>query len=237
MPHRDLGDTFVPAVDAAVPTGHDTLQDRQDSTCVQSVEHPVWYGADFDTCSMTTTTAPCSVVFPSTSCHTVGPGRFLMADGMLESIKLWTVIGMTVFLTMLIPVSILWMRWKLSSPRRGGKRSISIQLEKNEDKGSSKQQATSESSSTPETASGNRRDLLGPNSRLDALNRLLGRDRGTRAGESGMRSYTIVIENFQLIAVQGTLKLSTMSTRMGRKQAITRTDASPLLCRLPGRRG
>lgn len=114
--------------------GARNLQERFESPCTQTVEVPVWNGVDYNTCSMQTTTAPCSVTFPLTSCRTTRPAPLPQPQGMSGTTKLWIVIGTTVFLTILIPVVVLWARWKLSAPRRGGKRSISVQLEKNEAK-------------------------------------------------------------------------------------------------------
>ncbi|CAD6586823.1 MAG: hypothetical protein ASARMPRED_002846 [Alectoria sarmentosa] len=128
------------------------LQERHESPCIQTVEVPVWYGVNYNTCSMQTTTAPCSVDFPETSCHTARPGPLLQSQGISGSTKLWVVISITIFLTMLIPVVVLWARWKLSAPRRGGKRIISVQLEKDEAKKATSTPSSS-SSSTPKSGS------------------------------------------------------------------------------------
>ena len=159
------------------------LQHREDSTCRQTVELPVWYGADYNTCSMQTTTAPCFVSFPTKSCRTARPGPLLEAYGMSGSTRLWIVIGVTIFLTMGIPVVVLWLRWKLRAPRRGGKRSISVQLEKMEVRKSPK--ATSGSSSTLGTDS---KPTKMPSGGRNILDRLLGRNRGKPAQGPGTKS-------------------------------------------------
>lgn len=192
---------FAPLVDNArtVSSTAFALHDRHDSTCIQTVELPVWYGADYNTCSMQTTTAPCSVSFPTDSCHTALPGPLSEPYGMPGSTELWIVIGVTIFLTMIIPVVILWLRWKLSTRRRRGKRSISVQLEKMEVKKSSK--ATSGSSSTsdtnskptsPETSAGKEepQTLNGGRSFLD---RLLGRNRGSLARDLGTQFSIVAV--------------------------------------------
>ena len=189
MPQQDLGQAFTPVVDAdrtGLPTSF-SLQDRDDSTCIQTVKLPVWYGVDYNTCSMQTTTAPCSVSFPTTSCHTARPDPLLTEDNMSESKRLWIVVGLTIFFTVFIPVFILWVRWKLTAPRRDGKRSISVQLERNEVKKSSKR--TSSTSSTREAASKptssqaprSRKDPQGPN------------NHGSKAQDPGTQTQVIVI--------------------------------------------
>ena len=145
--HQDSSMAFAPVLDTASMAS----STRLDSACIQTVEVPVWYGADYNTCSIQTTTATCSVSFPTTSCHTARPRPLPELDGMSEAARLWIVFGVAILLMVIIPVLILWARWKISAPRRNGKRSISIELEKNRDKKSSK--ATSASSSTPETSS------------------------------------------------------------------------------------
>ncbi len=110
-----------------------SLRERWDDSCTQTVEVPVWYGLDYDICSMQSMTAPCSVSFPAASCHThLPPSQPLIKDGLSGTTQLWIVIGVSVFFVILVPVTVLWIRWKLINPRRGGKRSISVQLEKNE---------------------------------------------------------------------------------------------------------
>lgn len=80
--------------------------------------------------TLATTTAPCSVSFLTTFSHTARPLPLPKSDGMSDSRKLWIVIGVAILLTIIIPVLVLWIRWKLSAPRRSGKRSVSIELEK-----------------------------------------------------------------------------------------------------------
>lgn len=175
------------------------LHERQDSTCIQTVELPVWYGVDYNTCSMQTTTAPCFVSFPAHSCHTARPGPLPELYGMSALTKLWIVIGVTIFLTMIIPVVILWLRWKLSTRRRGGKRSISVQLEKMEVKKASK--ATSGSSSTSDTDSkptslktpGDKEEPQAIDGGRSLLDRLLGRNRGSSARDSGSQFSIVVV--------------------------------------------
>ena len=139
-----------------------TLEERQEPGCLQTVEVPVWYGSDYNTCTMQTTAAPCSVSFPQVSCHTSRPAMTKPSQAMSGTTRLWIVIGVTILLTILIPVVVLWTRWKFRAPRRGGKRSISVQLEKNEAK-----KSTSPASSAP-------------NRGRNFLDRLLGRNRGIR---------------------------------------------------------
>lgn len=158
------------------------LQERHESPCIRTVEVPVWYGVDYNTCSMQITTALSSVNFPTTSCHTARPGPLLHSQGYSGTGKLWIVISITVFLTVLIPVVVLWARWKLSAPRRGGKRSISVQLEKYEAKRTTSTSSSSPfstpksgSNSNPSSTSGNGIQPQAPNGRRNALDRLLGR--------------------------------------------------------------
>lgn len=116
-----------------LPTATQSLQKRQDDSCIQTIEVPVWYGSDYNTCSMQSMTAPCSVSFPAASCHTHSPpSQPLPKDGLPGSTKLWIIIGVSIFFVIFIPVVVLWAGWRLSKPRRVGKRSISVQLEKNE---------------------------------------------------------------------------------------------------------
>lgn len=171
------------------------LQERHESPCTQTVEVPVWYGVDYNTCSMQTTTAPCSVDFPETSCHMARPGPLLQSQGMSGTGMLWIVIGITIFLTMLIPVVVLWTRWKLSAPRRGGKRSISVQLEKDEAKkatstpsSSSSSTSKSSSNSKPSSKSESGNQLQAPNGRRNALDRLLGRNQANAEQTAGTYS-------------------------------------------------
>ncbi len=147
-----------------------SLQERRDDSCTQTVEVPVWYGLDYNTCSLQSMTAPCSVSFPAASCYThLPPSQPLIKHGLSATTQLWIVIGVSVFFVILIPVTVLWSRWKLMNPRRGGKRSISVQLEKNEgtktrSKESSKSGSGSKSTSIvsvgrPSTPSGGGRML------------------------------------------------------------------------------
>lgn len=199
--NQDPRVVFAPLVDnvRTVSTTAFALHDRHDSTCIQTVELPVWYGVDYNTCSMQTTTAPCSVSVPTDSCHTALPGRLPEPYGVSESTRLWIVIGVTIFFTMIIPVVILWLRWKLSTRRRGGKRSISIQLEKMGVKKASK--ATSGSSSTSDTdskptspkTSGGKEEPQALNGGRSVLDRLLGRNRGSSARYSGTQFSTMVV--------------------------------------------
>ena len=110
---------------------------------------------------------------------------------MSGSTGLWIVIGVTILLTITIPLITLWVRWKLKSPRRGGKRSISVQLEKTEVKKASK--AILGSSSTSETdskssssrISGSKKKSQVPHGGQDVRGCLLGRDRSSPAQHSG----------------------------------------------------
>ena len=118
---------------------------------------------------------------------------------MLGSTELWIVLGVTIFLTIIIPVVTLWVRWKLSGPRRGGKRSISVQLEKMDVKKSSK--ATSGSSSAPDTdsksspskISGSKKKSQMPHGGQNVPGRLLGKDRGSPAQRSGTKILIMII--------------------------------------------
>ena len=154
----------------ADPTAN--LGARQEPGCLQTIEVPVWYGSDYNTCTMQTTTAPCAVSFPQEACHTSRPALTRPSPAMSGTTKLWIVIGVTILLTILIPVVVLWARWKLSAPRRGGKRSISVQLEKNEAK---------KSTSPPSS---------GPDRGRNFLHRLLGRKRRNPAHAAGKNSPT-----------------------------------------------
>ena len=144
----------------AFTTAAHSLQERRDDSCTQTVEVPVWYGPDYGTCSMQTMTAPCSISFPAASCHThLPPSQTLLKNGLSETTHLWIIIGLSIFFVIFIPVAVLWARWKLRNRRRGGKRSISVQLEKNEgtrtkSKASSKSKAASKPTSTSPTVSG-----------------------------------------------------------------------------------
>ena len=174
------------------------FQGRSDSPCTQTIEVPVWDGIDYNTCSMQTTTAPCSVNFPLTSCHTTRPGLLPQPQGMSGTAKLWIVIGITVFLTILITVVFLWVRWKLSAPRRGGKRSISVQLEKNEAKksnsypssASSISKPCSESKESSKSASDKQSQL--PDGERNVLDRLLGRSQINSIQTQGMQPSKMV---------------------------------------------
>lgn len=205
--NQDPRVVFAPVLDTAhmVSSTALALHDRHDSNCIHTVEHPVWYGVDYNTCSMQTTTAPCFVSFPTHSCDTARPGPLPEPYGMPGSTKLWMVIGVTIFLTMVIPVVILWLRWKLSTRRRGGKRSISVQLEKMEVKKASK--ATSGSSSTSDTDSkatspkvcGGKKEPQALNGRRSMLDRLLGRNRGSSARDSGTQFSIVVLMTSNLL--------------------------------------
>ena len=158
-PSSDVEDAFVrPTV---------AFEERQDPSCTQTISVPVWYGPDYNTCTMQPTTAPCSVSFPQESCHTSRPAPTIPSPAISGTTKLWIIIGVTILLTILIPVVVLWARWKLRAPRRGGKRSISVQLEKNEAK-----KSTSRASS-------------GPKRGRNFLQRLLGRKRRNPARAAG----------------------------------------------------
>ena len=118
---------------------------------------------------------------------------------MLGSTELWIVLGVTIFLTIIIPVVTLWVRWKLSGLRRGGKRSISVQLEKMEVKKASK--ATSGSSSNQDTdskpssskVSGSKKKSQTPHGGQNARGRLLGRDHRSPTQQSGTESFIMII--------------------------------------------
>ena len=122
-------------------------KNRRANTCTQTVQVPVWYGTDYNTCSMQITTAPCLVSFPTTSCHTARPVPPSASHSMSDSTNLGVGIGLTISLIIFIPLAILWARWKLSTRRRGARRSTSIQLERRP--ANSRPKATSGSSSTP----------------------------------------------------------------------------------------
>ena len=140
---QGAGTVFSPYLQHVHALG--SLQARRDDSCTQTVEVPVWYGLDYNTCSMQTTTAACSVSFLAVSCHTSPPlSQPLPEKGLSATTQLWIVIGVRVFFVIFIPVAVLWARWKLSTRRRGGKRSVSVQLEKNEG-------AKSKSESAPES--------------------------------------------------------------------------------------
>ena len=193
--HQDSQAVFAPVIDAVrtVSVTASTHQKRDDSTCAQTIEVPIWYGVDYNTCSMQTTTAPCSVSFPTTSCHTARPSPLPQPNGMPGTASLWIVIGLTVLFTIIIPVVVLYARWRLRVPRRGGKRSISIQLEKNEDKESSK--AISGSSSTSKTNPNSSSSKTSGSDRRTALDRLLGRNHADPAQSPRKPSPVIVKEN------------------------------------------
>lgn len=192
---------FSPVLDDVhtLSTAAKTLKERFESPCTQTIEVPVWGGIDYNTCSMQTTTAPCSVNFPLTSCHTTRPGPLPLPQGLSGTAKLGIVIGITVFLTILIPVIVLWARWKLSAPRRGGKRSISVQLEKNEAKkptstSSSSSSSMPKSSSKPKATKkpGNAKKPQPPKGEHNVLYHLLGRDPTNSAQAPGMQSSNLV---------------------------------------------
>lgn len=118
---------------------------------------------------------------------------------MSGSAELWIVVGVTILLTIIVPVVTLWVRWKLKAPLRGGKRSISVQLEKMEIKKASK--ATSGSSSTSDTNSKSSPSKT-PESKKksqmshggqDVTARLLGRDRSSLAQHFGTESLITTI--------------------------------------------
>ena len=142
----------------ALSTVAHSLQERRDDSCTQTVEVPVWYGLDYNTCSM----------------------------------QSMIVIGVSTLFVILIPVAVLWTRWKLTNPRRGGKRSISVQLEKNEgtktkSKETSKSNSASKSTSIvsvgqPSTSSG----------RGGMLDRLLGRYQTHGSHTAGKLSHIMI---------------------------------------------
>ena len=110
---------------------------------------------------------------------------------MSGSTQLWIVIGVSIFLTIIIPVVTLWVRWKLKSPRRGGKRSTSVQLEKMEVKKASKAisglSSTSDTDSKPNSSKipASKKKSQMPHGREDVPGCLLGRDRSSPAQHSG----------------------------------------------------
>lgn len=110
---------------------------------------------------------------------------------MSGSTELWIVLGVTIFLTIIIPVVTLWVRWKLSGPRRGGKRSISVQLEKMDVKKASKATSGSssdtDSKSSPSNISGSKKKSQMPHGGQNVPGRLLGKDRGSPAQHSGTK--------------------------------------------------
>ena len=166
-----------------------SLENRPDSSCTQTVQVPVWYGADYNTCSMQITTAPCFVSFPTTSCHTARPVPSPESShGMSEFTKLWIVVGLTILLTIVIPVVVLWSRWKLSAPSRGGKRSISLQLERGTAKRSPKPPFS-------EPSGRSKKEPKSPNPSQNPPGRIiLGRNRGSPPTTQGsFPSYPLII--------------------------------------------
>ena len=178
------------------------LRDRSESTCTQTVQVPVWYGADYNTCSMQTTTAPCSVFFPTTSCHTARPVPLPESHGMSEFTKLWITIGLAIIFIIIIPVVVLWTRWKLNNLPQAGKRSISIQLEKGTAKTPPKAASGSSSTTSKPISSDNsgRKDSQSLNDERILRDRV----RGRNSGNPAQRSYPLimVISDFQLIIMQ-----------------------------------
>lgn len=176
----------------AISTAVFQLQERSDESCTQTVEVPVWYGSDYNTCSMQAMTAPCSVSFPATSCHThLPPSQPPPKNGLSDTAKLWIIIGLSIFFAIFVPITVLWTRWNLSTRRRGGKRSISVQLEKNEStKIKSKESAKSKTASKPTStsSSGSGRHPKIPSGRRTLLDRLLGRRQGG-ASQNGGKSF------------------------------------------------
>ena len=118
---------------------------------------------------------------------------------MSGSTELWIVVGVTIFLTIIIPVVTLWLRWKLKGPRRGGKRSVSVQLEKMEvkkaSKGTSGSSSTSviDSKSSPSKTPGSKKKSQMSHGGHDVPVRLLGKDHSTPAQHSGTESLIITI--------------------------------------------
>lgn len=174
----------------ALTTAAHSLQERRDDSCTQTVEVPVWYGLDYNTCSMQTMTAPCSVSFPAVSCHThLPPSQLLLKNNLAGTIQLWIIIGLSIFFIIFIPVAILWARWKLRTRRGGrGKRSISVQLEKNEvtesrSNESSKSKAASRLTSASLTVGGSKPGILPGGQKV--LERLLGRKRTGATNTAG----------------------------------------------------
>ena len=182
---QDPTTAFSPSSDDKHAFAHPTvtLEERQEPDCTQTVAVPVWYGPDYNTCTMQPTTAPCSVSFPQESCHTSRPASTTPSPALSGTTKLWIVIGVTILLTILIPVVVLWARWKLRAPRRGGKRSISVQLEKNEAK-----KSTAPASS-------------GPKRGRNFLQRLLGRNRRDPAHAAGNKIAPLAVLTPKLIVL------------------------------------
>ena len=175
----------------ALPTPAFSLK-RRDDGCTQTVEVPVWYGSDYNTCSMQAMTAPCSVSFPVVSCHThVPPRQPLPTRGLSEMTKLWIIVGFSIFSVIFITFVVLWAKWKLNSRRRGGKRSISVQLEKNEAI-KSKSKPASESTSTLSSGSGRQPKIQ--SGRRTVIDLLLGRNQTGEIHTAGKYSY-LQIEN------------------------------------------
>ena len=163
--------SYLQDVHRLSPAAHS--QERRDGSCTQTVEVPVWYGSDYNTCSMQAMTAPCSVSFPAVSCHThLPPSQPLPNHGLLETTKLWIILGISIFFVIFMPVVVLWAKWKLSPRRHGGKRSISVQLEKNE---AIKSKSKSASEWTSTLSSGSGRQPQPQSGRRTVIDRLLGR--------------------------------------------------------------
>lgn len=93
------------------------------------------------------------------------------------------------------PITVLWARWKLSgTPRRGGKRSVSVQIEKGKDiKMTSAASSKTKSKSTSIAASGSREQPEAPDGGLNLQDRLLGRTHASSAHNAG-KSYTTIGE-------------------------------------------
>lgn len=180
----------------ALPTAAHPRQERRDGGCTQTVEVPVWAGLDYNTCSMQTMTAPCSVFFPPVSCHTHLPSsQSLSRNNLSGTTQLWIILGVSIFLVIFIPFAVLWARWKLSgTPRRGGKRSVSVQIEKGKDikmTSAASSKKKSKSKSTSIAAFGSREQPEAPDGGRNMLDRLLGRNHASSTHTAGKSYITI----------------------------------------------
>ena len=130
---------------------------------------------------------------------------------MLGLIELWIVIGVTIFLTIVIPVVVLRIRWKVSSPRRGGKRNISIHLEKMEVRRPSK--VTSGSFSIPDTVGGEIHIINNIN--IDGRRRHHHENQNQRIDEQHPLSLQMTLNHCLSITRHGCLRISHGCTKTG----------------------
>ena len=154
-------------------------------------------------------TVPYSISFQVMTCHTSRPGLIRPPHGILGTTKQWVVVGITIPLTILIPVVVLWARWKLGAPRRGGKWSISVQLEKNEARKSTSTATSSLSSnlksrskSAAVAKSGSESQAQAPSGGRSALDRFQGRKQGDTADTAGKDLSVLTKVDAWLVPVQ-----------------------------------